>query len=130
MAVAGAVAEGTTLERLGQANGDIVAALEHAAAAIEILSSSDGQQLDAFRQHSDAFLERILSARAVITAHAHLMDELRDGMVSADEDGALLVYKTRLDPARQRLHLVQLLATSASDLLRSCMAGHTPPSHQ
>ncbi|KAJ1631688.1 hypothetical protein T492DRAFT_993736 [Pavlovales sp. CCMP2436] len=110
----------TTLAQLSGINADIAAAVRSAADAIEVLSSSDPQQLDAFQRHSDAFLERILSARAAISAHAHLMNELRGSGGEGAVD--LLVYRTRLGPARQRLHLVNLLATSASDMLSLHMA--------
>lgn len=106
------------LERLGRANADISAAVEGAAAALEVLATSDARQLDAFRRHADAAVNRIAAAQAAICAHAHLADELGAGADGAD---GLLVHRTRLAPARQRLHLAHLVATSASESLGACI---------
>lgn len=111
-----------TLEKLASINRDIAGAVEHAADALEILSASDPARIDDFKRHSDGFLRRLLAARAEIAAHAELMDELNDASGALGDEETLLVYKTRLAPARQRLHLVHLRAASASDTLRACMA--------
>jgi hypothetical protein len=110
------------LSELAAINRDLVVAVEHAADALEIIGASDPSRLDDFKRHSDGFLQRLHAARDEIAAHAELMDELNDASGAVGDEETLLVYKTRLAPARQRLHLVHLRAASASDTLRACMA--------
>ena len=110
-----------TLEKLAAVNRDLAGAVAHAADALEILSASDPTRVDDFKRHSDGFLQRLLAARDEIAAHAELMDELSDASGALGDEETLLVYKTRLAPARQRLYLVHLRAASASDSLRACM---------
>ncbi|KAG8471314.1 hypothetical protein KFE25_009735 [Diacronema lutheri] len=109
------------LERLSGANADIAAAVEHAAEAIEVLSTSDARKIAVFTRHADGFFQRLGAARDEICAHAHLMDEFAFGDGAADGSQGLLAYRTRLNPARQRLHLANLVAASASEALAACV---------
>lgn len=111
----------TTVERLSRVNADIAAAVEHAACAIEALGSSDEGQLDAFKRHADGLLSRIDTVCAEISASAHLAAEFIPGADTADGHADLYIYRSRLGPARQRLHLVNLVATSAAESLAACI---------